>query len=58
MIITEIIVTVCTSLPYGIQFQTTYKTEWISFFIRITMYFEASSPQHVAIGDFNRDIII
>jgi hypothetical protein len=52
MIITEIIVTVCTSLPYGtyafyhllygIQFQTTYKTEWISFFIRMTMYFEAS----------------
>jgi hypothetical protein len=44
MIITEIIVTVCISLPYGIQFQTTYKTEWISFFIRIRMYFEASSP--------------
>jgi hypothetical protein len=52
MIITEIIVTVFTSLPYGTyafyhlvygnQFQAKYKTEWVSLFIRMSMYFEAS----------------
>lgn len=52
MIITEILVTVCTSLPYGtyafyhliygIHFQSTHRTEWVSFFIRLSMYFEAS----------------
>jgi hypothetical protein len=52
MIISEIIVTVLTSLPYGcyafyhllygIHLQPTYKTEWISLFIRMSMYFEAS----------------
>ena len=52
MIITEIIVTIFTSLPYGtyafyhliygVQFQITYRTEWVSFFIRMSMYFEAS----------------
>lgn len=52
MIISEIIVTVFTSLPYGsyafyhllyrIEFSATYKTEWISLLIRMSMYFEAS----------------
>ena len=52
MIITEILVTICTSLPYGtyafyhliygIHFQSTHRTEWIAFFIRLSMYFEAS----------------
>jgi hypothetical protein len=55
MIICEIIVTVLTSLPYGIyafyhllyeiQERTIYnssKTEWILLFIRMCMYFEAS----------------
>jgi len=52
MIISEIIITVFTSLIYGsyafyhllygIQFQTTYKTEWISLFIRMCIYFKAS----------------
>jgi hypothetical protein len=55
MIISEIFVTVFTSLPYGsyafyhliygIQIKETddlNKTEWIPLFIRMTMYFEAS----------------
>jgi hypothetical protein len=52
MILSEIIITVCTSLPYGsyafyhllygTQFDKTYKTEWISLFIRMSMYLEAS----------------
>ncbi|CAF1406077.1 unnamed protein product [Adineta steineri] len=56
MIISEIIVNVFTLLPYGTytlyhflyEIQVgksqnhSYKTEWISFFIRMSMYFEAS----------------
>ena len=55
MIISEIFMTVCTSLPYGIYaihhllygFQDrsesqSNKSEWISLFIRVSMYLEAS----------------
>ena len=46
MIISEIFVTVCTSLPYGIyaihHYIYTWKNEWIAFLIRMSMYFEAS----------------
>jgi hypothetical protein len=52
MIISEIILTILTSVPYGsyalyhllygIQTVRVFKDEWISLFIRISMYFEAS----------------
>jgi hypothetical protein len=52
MIISEIILTILTSVPYGsfalyhllygIQTERVFKDEWISLFIRISMYFEAS----------------